>query len=61
MLAYASAARVFGGLYPLTIFAFTRQRTRAFTVLAAVTILLTIFTFIRLVIVSPTLPYYVTP
>jgi hypothetical protein len=60
-LAYTSAARVFGGLFPLTILAFVRHRTLAFALLAGGVVLLTLFTFVRLVAISPTLPYYVTP
>jgi hypothetical protein len=60
-IAYASAARVFGGLFPLTVFAFTRHRTPAFALLLGGIVLLTLFTFVRLVAISPTLPYYVTP
>lgn len=60
-VAYASAARVFGGIYPLTIFAFARHRSAAFYALAVGGILITLFTFIRLVVINPALPYYVTP
>jgi hypothetical protein len=60
-IAYTSAARVFGGLFPLTIFAFARHRTPVFALLVGGVVLLTLFTFVRLVAISPTLPYYVTP
>ncbi len=60
-IAFSSAARVFGGLYPLTIFAYTRHRTPAFAVLAIATVVLTAFTFVRLVAITPAVPYYLTP
>lgn len=60
-IAYTSAARVFGGIYPLTVFGFAQQRGRMFYLLVIANVLLTLFTFIRLIAISPTLPYYVTP
>jgi hypothetical protein len=60
-IAYASAARVFGGLFPLAVFAYARHRTSALALLVGGIVLLTLFTFVRLVAISPTLPYYVTP
>jgi hypothetical protein len=60
-LGFAGIARVFGGFYPLTIFAFARHRTPAFALLVGGIVLLTLFTFVRLVAISPALPYYVTP
>jgi hypothetical protein len=59
--AYASAARVFGGLFPLGVFAYARHRTPAYGLLVGGIVLLTLFTFVRLVAISPALPYYVTP
>src|SRR5205085_9086014 len=44
-MAYASAARVFGGLFPLTVFAYARYRTLVYVLLISGTILLTLFTF----------------
>jgi hypothetical protein len=60
-MAYASAARVFGGLFPLGVFAYARHRTPAYGLLVGGIVLLTLFTFVRLVAISPALPYYVTP
>ena len=44
-----------------SILAFARHRTPAFAVLVGGIVLLTLYTFVRLVAISPTLPYYVTP
>ncbi len=60
-LGFASAARVFGGMYPLTIFAFARTRTRSFALLSGMVVLLTIFTFVRFVLQNPVQEYYLTP
>jgi hypothetical protein len=60
-IAFTSAARVFGGLYPLSVFAYGRYRGLGFALLVGGCIMLTIFTLFRLVAVSPTLPYYLTP
>lgn len=60
-VAYASAARVFGGLYPLSVFSFARDRSPGYAFLSALVIVLSVLTFVRLVVVSPALPYYVTP
>jgi hypothetical protein len=60
-MAYASAARVFGGLFPLGVFAYARHRTPAYGLLVGGIVLLTLFTFVRLVAINPALPYYVTP
>jgi hypothetical protein len=60
-VAYASAARVFGGIYPFTVFAFARRRTPAFAALVVGGILIALFTFLRLVVINPALPYYITP
>lgn len=58
---YASAARVFGGIYPLGIFASTRYRTVSFALIGTLSIVITLLTFVRLVLILPVQPYYVTP
>jgi len=62
-LGFASAARVFGGMYPLTVFAFARARprSRSLALLSGMIILLTIFTFVRFVLQNPVQAYYLTP
>jgi hypothetical protein len=60
-LGFASAARVFGGLYPLTVFAFAHHRTRPLALLIAGIIALSLFTLIRFAALNPPEPYYVTP
>ncbi len=58
---YLAAARVFGGMYPLTLLAWARYRTRGFYAITAASILITLYTFFRLVAFSKALPYYLTP
>jgi hypothetical protein len=59
--AYASAVRVFGGVFPLSIVIYARDRRWWVGVLAYGSVALTLFTFFRLIVVTPALPYYVTP
>jgi len=60
---YRSAPRVFGGLYPLLIFAYLlyRRRNPGFAPVVGLILLLTIFVFVTQVVVAPTQAYYVTP
>jgi hypothetical protein len=44
-----------------SILASARHRTPAFALLIGGIVPLTLFTFVRLVAISPTLPYYATP
>ncbi len=60
-VAYASAARVFGCIYPLSVISYVRHRSWDFALLVALVVVLSVLTFVRLVVVSPVLPYYVTP
>ena len=59
-LAFTSAARVFGGLYPLTVLSISRHRRLSLALLVGASILLTVLTVIRSLIISPTLAYYLT-
>ena len=58
---FLSAARVFGGVYPLAVFAFARHRGAAFGSIVGGVIALTVFTLFRYVLHNPVLPYYLTP
>lgn len=60
---YRSAPRVFGGLYPLLIFAYLlyRRRNRGFAPLVLLVMLLTVYVFLTQVVLAPTQHYYVTP
>ncbi len=60
-IAYSSAARVFGGLFPLTIFAYARQRSTALALIVGCSLLLTAFAVARTVAITPAVPFYVTP
>jgi hypothetical protein len=60
-LGYAGAARVFGGMYPLISLSWLRQRTALFGLLVGAMVLLTIFTIVRLVAITPVAPHCVTP
>ena len=60
-LAYTSAARVLGGVNPVTVFGFTRHRIFVLCLLVAGSMLLALFTIIRPVVITPAVPYYVTP
>ncbi len=60
-IAFNSAARVFCGIYPLTVFAASRHHNVVFRLLALGTALLSLITLYRIVAVTPTVPYYVTP
>jgi len=60
---YRSAPRVFGGLYPLLIFAYLlyRRRNPGFAPVVGLVLLLTLYVFLTQVVFAPTQPYYVTP
>ncbi|MBV9173853.1 MAG: hypothetical protein JOZ81_27640 [Chloroflexi bacterium] len=60
-LGFASAARVFGGLYPLTTCAYARHRGRPLALLVGGIVALTAFTVIRFVFLMPHEAYYLTP
>jgi hypothetical protein len=59
--AYSSAARVFGGLFPLAIFAYARQRSPAMALVIGCIVLLTAFAIVRTIAITPALSYYLTP
>jgi len=63
---YRSAPRVFGGVYPLLIFAYLlyRRRDKGFAPLVApvaLVVLLTVYVFLTQIVLAPTQSYYVTP
>jgi len=60
---YRSAPRVFGGVYPLLIFAYLlyRRRNKGFAPLIGLIALLTAYVFLTQVLLAPAQPYYVTP
>ena len=58
---YNSVARVFGGIYILTVFAFARHRTMALRLLVGIIVALSLFTFMRPVAISPVDSYFVKP
>ncbi len=60
---YRSAPRVFGGVYPLLIFAYLlyRDRNKGFAPLVSLVVFLTAYVFLTQVVFAPTQPYYVTP
>jgi hypothetical protein len=60
-LGFASAARVFGGIYPLTVYAFAGKRSRPLALLVGLSIALTLFTLLRFVVFNPFAAYYLTP
>jgi hypothetical protein len=60
-LGFASAARVFGGIYPLTVYAFAGKRSRPLALLVGLSIALTLFTLLRFVAFNPFAPYDLTP
>ncbi len=60
-IGFPSAARVFGGLYPLAVFAFARHRGAAFGSIVGGVVALTVFTLFRYILHNPVLPYYLTP
>ncbi len=59
-LGFDNVARVYGGLYPLVIFAFARYRSRPLALLVGGLIVLTAVTCLR-VAQMPAVPYYLTP
>jgi len=59
-LGFDGVARVFGGLYPLTVFAFARYQGRPLALLVGGVILLSVLTLLRIATTS-TAPYYLTP
>jgi len=59
-LGFDNIARVYGGLYLLTVFAYVRYRRRPLTLLCGVVVLLSLLTFLRIATTSAA-PYYLTP
>lgn len=58
---YSSAARVFGGLYILAILAFVHSRPPGSRALVGAILLLTLFTLLRPLGITPVNPYFLTP
>jgi len=59
--AYASAGRVFSGLFPLLVLSYGARRERWSPILLGVTAALGLLTLLRPFLISPQVPFFVTP
>jgi hypothetical protein len=59
-VAYASAGRVFAGIFPLLVLSYGARRDRPTLALLALTALLALFTLLRPFVISPSVPFIVT-